>query len=269
MPSVQTWVAQKAASYLSKELHTNIRLKGLDVVFFKTIVLEDVLIEDQHKDTLLSVSKLKLAIGPIVLDKNKFTLNSIELEKPVIRLKYYKNEKHSNLQFIQKVSKPIDLKIKKLIISKGDIVYNDANIKNEVPNVIDFDHIHLKNVDVELNAFSLWHGEIRTEIKKISLKEKCGFEIEKLSGNLKFTEQEIEVSNLLLLTPHSNIHDYYSMRFDSLADFNDYINKVRMYADFNQSIISFKDIRYFASAISKYTQMLMLNGKVYGTVANL
>ena len=280
MPSVQTWVAQKAASYLSKELHTNIRLKGLDVVFFKTIVLEDVLIEDQHKDTLLSVSKLKLAIGPIVLDKNKFTLNSIELEKPVIRLKYYKNEKHSNLQFIinyfsspkdtiQKVSKPIDLKIKKLIISKGDIVYNDANIKNEVPNVIDYDHIHLKNVDVELNAFSLWHGEIRTEIKKISLKEKCGFEIEKLSGNLKFTEQEIEVSNLLLLTPHSNIHDYYSMRFDSLADFNDYINKVRMYADFNQSIISFKDIRYFASAISKYTQMLMLNGKVYGTVANL
>lgn len=280
MPSVQTWVAQKAASYLSKELHTNIRLKGLDIVFFKTIVLEDVLIEDLHTDTLLAVDKFKIDIGPIILDKNKFTLNAIILEKPIIRLKYYKNEKQSNLQFLldyfsgtpdtaTKTSKPIDLKIKKLIISNGDIVYNDANIPNEIPTVIDYDHIHVNNVDIELKAFSLWHGEIRTEIKNISLKEKSGFEIEKLTGNLKFTDQEIEVSNLLLITPYSNIHDYYSMRFDSLADFNDYINKVRMYADFSQSIISFKDIKYFASAVDKYTQVLMLNGKVNGTVANL
>ena len=61
-------------------------------------------------------------------------------------------------------------------------------------------------------------------------------------GDFRSTDQEIEIANLLLITPHSNIHDYYSMRFDSLSDFNDYINKVRMYADFNQSIISFKDI---------------------------
>ena len=80
MPSVQTWAAQKVASYLSSELNTNIRLKGLDIEFFKTIVLEDVLIEDQHADTLLSVHKFKLSIGPIILDKKKFTLNALTLE---------------------------------------------------------------------------------------------------------------------------------------------------------------------------------------------
>jgi len=280
LPSVQTWAAQKVASYLSSELNTNIRLKGLDIEFFKTIVLEDVLIEDLHADTLLSVHKLKVSVGPILLEKKKFTLNTLTLDQPVIHLKYYKNEKDINLQFLVdyfsspadtsvKDTIPLDLKIKSLKIINADVVYDDANLPFEVPGVIDYDHIHVRNFDAEFKGFSLWHGEIRSEIKKISLKEKCGFEIEKLSGNLKFTNQEIEVSNLLLLTPHSNIHDYYSMRFDSLSDFGDYINKVRMYADFNQSIVSFKDIRYFASAISKYTQVLMMNGKVNGTVAHL
>lgn len=280
MPSIQTWVAQRAASYLSSQLNTNIKLNGLDVVFFKTIVLEGLLIEDQKNDTLLYTDRLAINIGPLVLEKNKLTINSINLHKPVFHLKTYKNEKNSNLEFLldyfssppdssKSESKPVDLKIKSLKITDADFIYADENIANEVPGVIDYDHLHIRKFSTEIKSLSLWKGEIRADIIKLKLIEKCGFEIEQLAGKLKFTDQEIEVANLLLVTPHSNIHDYYSMRFDSLSDFGDYINKVRMYADFNQSIISFKDIRYFASAIGKYTQMMMLNGKVSGTVANL
>jgi hypothetical protein len=280
LPSIQTWVAQRAASYLSSQLNTNIKLNGLDVVFFKTIVLEGLLIEDQKNDTLLYTDRLAINIGPLVLEKKKLTINSINLHKPVFHLKTYKNEKNSNLEFLldyfssppdssKSESKPVDLKIKSLKITDADFIYADENIANEVPGVIDYDHLHIRKFSTEIKSLSLWKGEIRADIIKLKLIEKCGFEIEQLAGKLKFTDQEIEVANLLLVTPHSNIHDYYSMRFDSLSDFGDYINKVRMYADFNQSIISFKDIRYFASAIGKYTQMMMLNGKVSGTVANL
>lgn len=280
LPSVQTWIAQRAAAYLSSQLNTNIKLKGLDVVFFKTIVLEGLLIEDQEQDTLLYTDRLAVNIGPVISEKNKITLNSIVVQNPTFHLVTYKNQKNSNLQFLidyfssapdtsQKESLPLDLKIKSLKLINADFIYADENIPNEVPGVIDYDHLHIRNFDADIKSFSLWRGEIRAEIKSLRLKEKCGFEIEKLAGKVKFTDQEIEVANLLLVTPYSNIHDYYAMRFDSLSDFNDYIAKVRMYADFNQSIVSFKDIRYFASAIQNYNQTLMLNGKVYGTVANL
>jgi hypothetical protein len=280
LPSVQTWIAQRAASYLSSQLNTNIKLKGLDIVFFKTIVLEGLLIEDQKQDTLLYTDRLAINIGPVILEKNKFTINSINLNKPTFHLKTYKGEKQMNLQFLLDYFSsppdtstpeglPLDLKIKSFKLQEADFIYSDENIPNEVPNVIDYDHLHVRKLTADIKSFSLWHGEIRAEILSLALKEKSGFEIEKLAGKLKFTDTEIEIANLLLLTPHSNIHDYYSMRFDSLSDFNDYINNVRMYADFDQSIISFKDIRYFASAISNYTQMIMLNGKISGTVANL
>ncbi len=280
LPSVQTWVAQRAASYLSSQLNTNIRLKGVDIEFFKTIVLEELLIEDLHQDTLIYAKEFKVNMGPVLLEKNKFTVNSISLTNPVFHLKTYKGEKNSNLSFLidyfssapdttNKPTKPIDLRIRSFKLINADFLYDDANLPREVPGTIDYDHLHVTNLNLDIKGFSLLRGDIRAEIKKLDLKEKSGFIIDQLSGNLKFTEQEIEIANLLLLTPYSNIHDYYSMRFDSLADFDDYINKVRMYADFNQSIVSFKDIKFFASAISKYTQVMMLNGKINGTVANL
>jgi hypothetical protein len=133
LPSIQTWVAQRAASYLSSQLNTNIKLNGLDVVFFKTIVLEGLLIEDQKNDTLLYTDRLAINIGPLVLEKNKLTINSINLHKPVFHLKTYKNEKNSNLEFLldyfssppdssKSESKPVDLKIKSLKITDADFV---------------------------------------------------------------------------------------------------------------------------------------------------
>ena len=59
----QTYLAHKATNYLSKLLHTRVEVKGVDIEFFKKIVLEDVFIEDLHHDTLMYAKKLKLNIG--------------------------------------------------------------------------------------------------------------------------------------------------------------------------------------------------------------
>src|SRR5574343_1819108 len=100
LPVVQTYVAQKLAKYLSNELHANIQVKGVDIDLFKTIVLEDLLVEDQHKDTLLYVNKLKVDIAEILIKENKFTLNKLELVHPVFHLRKYKNEKFNNMHFL-------------------------------------------------------------------------------------------------------------------------------------------------------------------------
>lgn len=158
---------------------------------------------------------------------------------------------------------------KKIKIEGADFIYHNENIPELEPGVINYDNVHVKNFNTDINNFKLVDGDIRARINKLSLKEKSGFIIKNLSANVKFTPTEIEAANLDLLTPHSSIHDYYSMRFDSLADMSDYINKVRMYADFEQSLVSFKDIKYFASALKNYTQKILIDGYVYGPVAHL
>lgn len=280
LPVVQTYAAQKLAKYLSNELRANIQVKGVDIDLFKTIVLEDLLVEDQHKDTLLYVNKLKVDIAEILIKENKFTLNKLELVQPVFHLRKYKNEKFNNMHFLleyfssqpdtsTKPKSAFTLIAKKIQIEEADFIYHNENSPIGEPGVINYDNVHVKNFNTDIKNFKLVDGDIRARINKLSLKEKSGFIIKNLSANVKFTPTEIEAANLELLTPHSSIHDYYSMRFDSLADMSDYINKVRMYADFEQSYVSFKDIKYFASAIKNYTQDILIDGYVYGPVAHL
>jgi hypothetical protein len=55
-------LAQQAASYLSSELKTEIRIDKVDIVFFDRIDIEGVYIEDKTKDTLLYSEQINLKI---------------------------------------------------------------------------------------------------------------------------------------------------------------------------------------------------------------
>jgi len=60
---VQTWAAKKAAGYLSKELHTTVSIKSLYLKPFSSVVLEDLFVLDQQKDTLLRVPLLDVRLS--------------------------------------------------------------------------------------------------------------------------------------------------------------------------------------------------------------
>src|ERR1017187_8138437 len=100
LPVVQTWLTQRFTNYFSSKLHTKIEIKGVNITFFKNIVLEGVYVEDLHKDTLLYSDKIKLSISDFILNKSKFDINNCELFNTELHLKKYKGEKQLNIQFI-------------------------------------------------------------------------------------------------------------------------------------------------------------------------
>lgn len=252
----------------------------MDIDFFKTLVLEGVLIDDQQGDTLLSLDELSLAIGPINFDKQQYTVNAVRLQKPVIHIKTVSGDSVLNIDFLidyfssptkkqETASKPIQLQVKSVSIVDADFLYDVDSTTRQAPHYINFDDLHVHHFNTEINQISIADSGIRANIKSLNFQEKSGFIVEELRANVKCTDKEIELANLYLLTPHSSIHDYYSMRFDSLADMDNYIEKVRMFADFEESIVSFKDIRYFATELHDYHQTVMIDGKISGTVAAL
>ena len=72
----------------------------MDVKFPKNIVLKGLLIEDLHQDTLLFTETFQININNYSLNRNRFYINSIQLDQPVVKIKYYQKEALSNLQFI-------------------------------------------------------------------------------------------------------------------------------------------------------------------------
>lgn len=80
VPSVQTWLTGKAVSFLEEKIGTEVSLGGISISFPKSVVLEDIYLEDQNGDTLLYAGKLAVDTDLFALTRNEIHLNEILLE---------------------------------------------------------------------------------------------------------------------------------------------------------------------------------------------
>ena len=60
---VQTYLARLATEFLSKELHTTIRIDAVSIVFIDQIALDGIFILDQKQDTLADIKRIYLGIN--------------------------------------------------------------------------------------------------------------------------------------------------------------------------------------------------------------
>lgn len=135
---------------------------------------------------------------------------------------------------------------------------------------MDYHHIGVDSIDISIPAATIEDETLIAQIDHIAAKEQSGFTLNKLSGLATITPQSIAISDMTILTPNSNINNYYSMEFDRFSDFNKYETKVYMTGRFNKAKVSVKDINYFARAIPFLAHNTVnLTGEVKGTVSGL
>jgi translocation and assembly module TamB len=79
-PQTQKFLTGKAVTFLENKIKTRVELGGINVAFPKSVVLEDIYLEDQKKDTLLYAHKIDVDIDLLGLINNKVEVNNIELE---------------------------------------------------------------------------------------------------------------------------------------------------------------------------------------------
>ena len=65
---VQTYLAQIATSYLSKELKTDIKIEKLSILFINKIEVEGMLIKDLKKDTIAYISNAYITLDDLSLN---------------------------------------------------------------------------------------------------------------------------------------------------------------------------------------------------------
>ncbi len=175
-PLVQTWLVSTASGKLSKELHTRISIRHVDFSFFNKMQMEQVLIEDQDKDTLLYAGELKVNITDWFFTKDAADLQYIGLEDATIRL--HRTDSVWNYQFISDYfSGP-----KKTTTKKGI----ELNLKK-----IQLTHIHLlKKDEWRGEDMNLQLGSLTVDADQINLSHKVA-----QINLVEFTEPSFSISN--------------------------------------------------------------------------
>ncbi len=275
---VQTYVAQKAANYLSKELNTTVKVGGLYVRPFKSVVLEELLVLDLQKDTLAHFPKFLVNLNRFSLKERILDINTVQLNNGTFFLKTQKDG-NTNLDFIVdyfdsgKPKKPS--KKKKFQISFDRVIVNNLHFKyknlkySKKVDGVNFEDIEVTQMNGIFEGLDTKSHLLQTNIKNLTLREKSGFYLKNLSALTTVDSNAIELKKLLLVTNKTRLTDYYQMKFKTFSDFNDYENKVRMKASFKNSHIASSDIAFFAPALKKIKLDIDIDGQITGLVNDL
>lgn len=278
-PRVQTYLVGKVTNYLSEKLNTKAHIDGVAIEFFSKIVLEGIYIEDLHKDTLLYAKRLKVDIRKLLISKNIINLKSVTLDECRFNLVQYKNEKDLNFQFIidaydngdtttSKNKKPLKIFSDQLLLNNVDFSY-DYQSDTSTFSGVNFDHIHLKNVNGKFEDIKIINDTIYTNIKSLSLREKSGFHIYKMSTPFKISSKELKCEKLELVTNRSYLKGVLKFETDTWDDYNDFEEKVYMRGDFKNTKLNFGDIAFFTKELTGINKLIEFDGNIKGTVANL
>ena len=281
---VQTWAAKKVTGYLSKELHTKVDIKSLYIVPFKSVVLEGLYVLDKQQDTLLSTPKLSFELSGFSLfnsiKKRVIDFKSIQLDNGSFYLKKQKDST-TNLKFLLEYfnsggdttkkatpSKPWTLNFEQIALNNFHFRYKNKLVDTLMTGV-NFNDVDVNHFSIVVRNMDLKNHLFKANVTGLTLREKSGFYVKNFNANTTVDTTGILLQNLSILTPNSNVKNFFRMSFKSFADFNNFENKVKLDADFKTSHLSSKDIAYFTGSLGKVNFELGVDGRIRGLVNNL
>src|SRR5450755_3495790 len=80
---VQNYGRRKIEAYLENKLHTKVRIGNLYISFTTRIILKNIYLEDQRKDTLISGGRIEVDISMFRLLHKELRVSNLELENVI------------------------------------------------------------------------------------------------------------------------------------------------------------------------------------------
>lgn len=277
--SFQTWLAHKAAAYLSKDLGTRVEIEKVSLRFIKSADLEGVFIEGKDHDTLLYSKAISVKLENFDYNKQTLKISEVKLTGTKAFLVKHKDQEDFNFQHLVnyfssgdtvKSSSSWKITYGKLVLENIDFVYINENKDTSAAENINYNNINLKGVYGEVDKVSIADKNIYASVTGLKCKEQCGLTLTNFNGDLKVSPTKLECLNLDMKTANSSVKGGFSFSYKGWDSYNDFINKVMIRALLiDTTKINFKDIAYFVKELNGIDNSVYLTGNVKGYVNDL
>lgn len=274
---LQQYVGNSLLSQLSSDMGTSILVEEIGYHFPNQFSFSKLYIADLKKDSLLSAKDVRVYFDFWELIRQKLILDQIELNGLDIRLKTYANGQ-SNVDFIlnqfsNKTNKKqaMSVSINSLKILESSFSYHDERYNSTTRQMaFDPNHLSFSNINLHLSVDFLDKDSLSAQIHRLGLKEQSGLSIKDLKTNIRGYKKGIYTPRIFLSLPASEIViDRVSVQYDSIADFQNFNEKVHFNTEIKHSNISLNDFAAFSPNFKNLTEPINIRGKVQGKVQNI
>ena len=212
IPVIQTGIARLVGSELSEKIGSKVDIKRVDLGFLNRIVIDELTVIDQKKERLMRLPRLSAKIDVIDLMQGKINLSSVQIFGLDANIYKDSPEEDYNFQFMvdslsskdKTDKKPLDLHISSLVILNGNIRHNLRYLPKKTGR-LDENHLEISRLSSHIILYKLTEDSIDVNIKRLSLKEKCGLNVSKLAMRLNASNGNIGINDFELKTEKSHI----------------------------------------------------------------
>ena len=293
-PKVQTYATQRVVKSISEKLDGEIKFEKIHLKPFTTLVLKNVAIIDRHpaKDPADSTKAPVDTFFRAEYVIARFTLNSLLRSESIgISRAFISNAQMNlvlediiengeistfqNLSRIFRLSKKEKkandkeiFRIKEVEINNfGFALINHKARKTPRTGKIDWNDMSIQNACISARDLKFKGGVMSGAVDRMSFKEKSGFNCTSLTGQAVVGNGKSVIKNLRIKDEWSDIHmPLYTMTYEDVRAFSEYISEVKMDAEVEESILDFRTLSYFALALDNNNLRLSVSGNASGYV---
>jgi hypothetical protein len=276
-PYVQTFMVRRIADHFSEELKSSITVGKINYRFFNRLVINDLLIKDQNYDTLIYSEEVSVAIKGLSFKANSIQLGKILLEKPRVSLVTDTTGLMNLTWYLNRFKKPADTTAK----SKGNISIDQIDIRNATFTLINhsassgksrinFNNLNISSINGIIENIESKNDTTSFIIYNLTFREKCGFQVKRMSSSVEIAKQQFALSSLFLNFDSSIINiSKLTVSADSSDSFKKFSEEVRLDFRLEKSLVSTVELRYFLPISDEINESVWLSGRVFGTIAEL
>lgn len=278
IPYIQHKMAAIATDELEKILHTELSIGRVDIGLMNRIIVDDVLLKDQSNKEMLKVARLSAKFEILPLFKGKITIRSVQLFGFNIHLNKKTPKDPINCKFVidafaskdtvKKESK-LDLRINSVLIRRGTFNY-DILSEPESPGKFNTKHLQFSNIIANISLKALRKDSINASIKRLSLSEKSGIELQKLSFKVTGNTKGAKIDNFIIGLPETKIQlSPVKISYDGFKAFKNIANDVSFSTHILPSSIVLHDISPLVPALANFRDRIDFEIGINGTINQL
>lgn len=160
-PPVQNFARKKMVAFLENKLHTKVAIGKINIGIPNKVLLENVYVEDQQRDTLLSGGRISVNLNMFKLINSNVEISELEIENVTAKIKRVLPDTVYNFQFIVDAFMPknptpaspadtaaFKMALDEIRLDKIRLVYNDAVTGSDMD-------IWLEHFDTDVKTFDL------------------------------------------------------------------------------------------------------------------
>lgn len=286
---VQSYMAKAGSAIISKQLGVDIWIEKLRISGFFKVSFYNILLKDHHQATLLSAKSVKMDLPLMQGMSDVIPINKIQIDSAFFHLKKYQGEENLNLLtifnsendtsevFTETDSLNSDISAKKvfkmslahLIIKSTHFIYEDADASQDLEYGMDYAHLDISNIDLEMKKVELYNDSILAQIIHLGAKEKCGIELIHLEALANVSSKGTYLKGAKLQTPRSKVSLDLGFDYNHWSAYLDFIDDVKIESTIMPSQLNLEDISYFAPPMHGMDNLVRLQGIVTGPIRNL